>query len=462
MKRTIILFLTILTLQTSAQESAIMEIPETYELSNIILALTDYGITDEWEVQKKTDYYNKIMDYFEPVKDHPLLDSVNYSREKWDYYLAFRTDAVAYSFDEKSELVKNYEFSTQPGLNPFGSNIALINDFVQKSGFRKFYTENKAFYDRLINNYQDYNFVNEMIAFLDKNIGKQEESSTNSVYKVILSPLVYRMNCHRQLQENVVADFPSATENFINGVSSDENLEDRLNSNHLIFTEKDHEYINPITLKYVDLVKSNFNPEIWDNNSGHKSFNSFNEYLTWAVYDLFLEERFPEYAKSLSTQWQYQNASRGFFAQNLFSEKVKELYYKNKDGKFEHIYEPLLKWVKKIENNVTLPTFADVDGENFVKTDINNIQVNFSERMDPKQPFGIKIMEYGENKYTGNVEFVEITDFKWTNKGKTLNFKIDTKYKKFALLFNWWGIEKPLISKSGIFLKPSSYLLLEK
>lgn len=38
-------------------QTAQIEIPETYELSNIILALTDYGIQDEWEVQKKTDYY---------------------------------------------------------------------------------------------------------------------------------------------------------------------------------------------------------------------------------------------------------------------------------------------------------------------------------------------------------------------------------------------------------------------
>ena len=44
--------------QIKAQESAEIEIPEVYELSNIILALTDYGIEDEWEVQKKTDYYS--------------------------------------------------------------------------------------------------------------------------------------------------------------------------------------------------------------------------------------------------------------------------------------------------------------------------------------------------------------------------------------------------------------------
>lgn len=456
-------FLIILTFQIKAQESAEIEIPEVYELSNIILALTDYGIEDEWEVQKKTDYYKKVLEYFEPVKNHPILDSVNYSRKKWDYYLAFRTDAVAYSIDKNDKLVKNFDFETQPGLNPFGNNIALINDFIQKSNFRDFYLDNKPLYKKITNNYQDYNFINETIEFLDKNIGKQENTSKPiSIYKIILSPLVFRMNCHRQLKDNVVADFPSATEDFINGVSNNENLKDRLNSNHLIFTEKDHEYINPITSKYIDLVNSNFDTEIWDINSGYEDFNSFNEYLTWAVYDLFLDANFPEYAENLSTQWQYQNASRGFFAQNLFSKKVKELYSKNKSGNFEDIYKPLLKWTKRIEKKITLPVFVNIDKENFVKTEINNIEINFSESMNTKLPFGVKIMEHNGNTNTGNNIFTEVKEFDWTNKGKTLNFKIDTEFEKFVLLFNWWGIEKPLISKNGIFLKTSSYVLLKK
>ncbi|HEX2629510.1 MAG TPA: hypothetical protein VHM26_10865, partial [Chitinophagaceae bacterium] len=55
-----------------AQKKIEVSIPEVYELSNIILALTDYGKADEWEVQKRTNYYNDVINYFEPVKAHPL------------------------------------------------------------------------------------------------------------------------------------------------------------------------------------------------------------------------------------------------------------------------------------------------------------------------------------------------------------------------------------------------------
>jgi len=459
MKNFIQTFLILCALKATAQ-SAKIEVPETYELSNIILALTNYGISDEWEVQKKTAYYKELLDYFDPVKNHPLLDSVNYSREKWEDYLSFRTDAVAFIFHKDGTVKRAFEFYTNKGHDPFDKNLVLINDFILKSNFRKFYREHQHFYNRMISNYENYNYIKETISFLDKRIGKQNESK--GVYKIMLSPLVYRMNCHRNLAEKIVADFPSATEAFINGVNGDETIEDRLNSNHLIFTEKDHEYINPITDKHVGLVRTNFDTKYWDNNSGYADSNSFNEYMTWAVYDLFLEEYFPAHAAKLKISWQYQNASRGFFAQNLFSNKVKELYLKNRGQKFENIYEPLLKWIKEVEKKVTLPTLINVDGNKFVKADLNQFTIEFSEEMDTKQPFGYEIREFKNSNATGNKKFITQTDFVWSNNNKTLNFKVETEYEEFALVFNWWGIEKPLISKNGIFLKPSSYVLLKK
>lgn len=460
MKNIVSIILLILSLQTNAQTAQI-EIPETYELSNIILALTDYGIADDWEVQKETEYYQSVLTYFEPVKNHPLLDSVNYSRKKWEDYLSFRTDAVAFSFDKDGKLKRDFNFFANKGFSPFDDNLNLINDFVVKSNFRQFYQEQQGLYNQIISNYEDYNFVKEMLLFLDNRIGKQTEEK-DVIYKIILSPLVFRMNCHRDLSKNIVADFPSMGKELINGIDTSDNIEDRLNGNHLIFTEKDHEYINPITNRLRTLVISNFKNQYWDNNSGYPEENSFNEYMTWAVYDLFLDEYFPEYAKKLSTFWQYQNASRGFFAQNLFSEKLKELYRKNEGKKFQNIYKPLLKWTKEIETTITFPELINVDTRQFIKTDTNKIQLEFSEEMNTKDSFGLIIEEFKDGKKTGKNQNIEINDSKWTDEEKKVIFKIDTEYEEFSLVFNWWEIEKPLISKKGIFLKPLSYILLKK
>ncbi|USL95989.1 DUF4932 domain-containing protein [Riemerella anatipestifer] len=462
MKKSILLLFSFIITFLNAQNKTKIEIPETYELSNIVLALTKYGISDEWEVQKRTDYYNKVLDYFQTVKNHPLLDSVNYSREKWEDFLSFRTDAVAFSFDEKGNLKRDYEFYANEGHKPFDQNLDLVNDFVKKSNFREFYAQNKPFYDRIVRNYEEYNYINESIKFLDKIFDKKDVNSSDSEYLVILSPLVYRMNCHRKLSENITADFPSATEDFVNGVEKNTNIEERLHSNHLIFTEKDHEYVNPLTNIYLNIVNSSFDTQFWDKNSGYEDHNSFNEYLTWAIYDLFVAENFPKYSKRVSMQWKYQNMTRGFIAQNIFSDKLLELYNKSKSKKIEDIIKPLLKWTKEVGKTITLPTFLNTDKKNFVKTNLNNITIEFSEPMKMKSSIGAEIREYKDGKETGNKEFINIENLKWLNNGKKMNFKIDTKFKEFILVFNWWGIDNPLVSQKGIFLEPLSYIMLKK
>ena len=60
-------FLTLLTVSAYSQSKIKIEMTESYELSNIILALTQYGRTDKWDVQKVPPYYDEILKYFEPV-----------------------------------------------------------------------------------------------------------------------------------------------------------------------------------------------------------------------------------------------------------------------------------------------------------------------------------------------------------------------------------------------------------
>jgi len=95
----------ILEKQNDIPEIVRVEYPESYELANIILSLTDYGKEDKFEVRKDFEYYNKIQEYFKRVNDHALLDTVNYSRERWEEFLSFRTDSHAFEFNSKLKVV---------------------------------------------------------------------------------------------------------------------------------------------------------------------------------------------------------------------------------------------------------------------------------------------------------------------------------------------------------------------
>ena len=460
MNKLLFITLTLLTLNCYSQDNIKIEMTESYELSNIILALTQYGRTDKWDVQKVPPYYDEILKYFEPVKNHPLLDSVNYSRPKLDNFLGFRTDMYAFSFDKNRKLKRDYPFNSF-GPVEVDKNIDLINDFVLKSNYRQFYKDHKYFYDKIVSNYEEYYFVTKSIQFLDK-VAEKPINESKKRYVVAISPLVGGQNCHRDIDSITTVDFPNISKDLIlDNLETD--YKTRIVENHSLFTEMDHGYINPISDKFEKLISSNFNLAKWDKESSYTGINSFNEYMTWAVYDLFIKENFQKVADSIALQWQYQNASRGFIAQNLFAKKVSELYFKQKgDKKIEKVYKPLLKWCKKVENTITQPTLLNIDTKNFVKKDVSNLEIEFSEEMNTKNPFHLKIYEFKNGNQTGKEKLIEVDTAVWTNNGKKLTIKIDIDFEEFAIIFNWWGMDKPLLSKNGILLKPQSYILAKK
>ncbi len=460
MKTIVLSFFALLGITTYSQDNIKIEITESYELSNIILALTQYGRTDKWDVQKVPPYYNEVLNHFEPVKNHPLLDSVNYSRKEWKKFLGFRTDMYAFSFDKNGKLKRDYPFNSF-GPEEADKNIDLINDFITKSGYRAFFHNHVEFYNKIISNYKAFYFLNQSRAFLDK-IAEKPATDNKKKYVIAVSPLVGGQNCHRDIDSLTTVDFPNISQDLISG-NLNNNLKTRIVANHSIFTEMDHGYINPISDKYRERITADFNLEKWDKNSGYPGIHSFNEYMTWAVYDLFIKEHFPKFADSISLQWQYQNASRGFIAQNLFAKKLSELYFSKKGNKkIESLYTPLLTWCKRIENKISQPTLINVNKESFVKTDISNLQLEFSEPMDTTKTFKALLYEFKDRQQTGREEMVEIKKILWSKDGKKLSCRVDTAFEQFTLLLNWWGMDKPVLSKNGVLLQPKSYVLLKK
>jgi hypothetical protein len=459
--RTIVLsLLALLSTTIHGQENIKVEMTESYELSNIILALTQYGRTDKWDVQKVPPYYDEVLRYFEPVKNHPLLDSVNYSRKDWKKFLGFRTDMYAFSFGSDGKLKRDYLFNSF-GPEEVDKNIDLINDFVSKSGYRQFFQSHTDFYNKLISNYKEFYFLDQSKAFLDK-VAEKTKSDNEKKYIIAISPLVGGQNCHRDIDSFTTADFPNISKDLILG-NMNNKLITRIVENHSIFTEMDHGYINPISDKFEKLIAANFDLGKWDKGSGYPGINSFNEYMTWAVYDLFIKENFPKFADSISLQWQYQNASRGFVATNLFANKLSELYFSKKGNKkIENLYPQLLEWCKSFENKISQPVLMNVNKESFVKADISNLQLEFSEPMDTTKIFKALIYEFKDRQQTGKQALVEIKKIGWSKDGERLNCKVETAFEQFALILNWWGIDKPVLSNNGVLLQPNSYLLLKK
>src|SRR5690606_14521624 len=101
---------------------------------------------------------------------------------------------------------------------------------------------------------------------------------------IIVSPLVGRMHCQRYFNgvSTSFIDIPD----YLYGISDIQDIskKDIASCLHMFFTEIDHDFVNPTTLKYKKLYKKNFNPSKWDKGSGYNEYKyaTFNEYMTWA------------------------------------------------------------------------------------------------------------------------------------------------------------------------------------
>ena len=337
-------------LQMSAfnQHEPIVRFNETYELANIILALTDHGKTDKNEVNKNSAYYQEVLVYFDQHSNHPILKKANYSRELWDKLLSFRTDAVAFEFDDNGKLHRKHKFYAMgKNINEFEANLELIEDFAKISNFRKFHTNKKQYFDSLQSLYESTLSFSQVEAFLSKEF---KITNTNK-HQIIVSPLVGRMHCQRSFN-NTSTSFINIPDYIFNAKKlSDIGETDIAIGIHMFFTEIDHDYVNPTTSKFKKMVKKNFIPAKWDKGSGYEKSKhaTFNEYMTWAVYDVFIRKTYPTSAENVINDWHKINASRGFFASQIFGQKLVELYEsKNESEHIIDLYPKLLNWCAEV------------------------------------------------------------------------------------------------------------------
>lgn len=437
-----------------------VEYPEAYELANIILALTEYGKTDKWEVRKGFDYYNKVLEYFKPVKEHPLLDKVNYSRERWKEYLSFRTDAYAFEFDDNNQLIRKFDFYANKGVQPFDDYLNLINDFVQKSNFRKFFRQNKNYYDTVSDKYKKTQYLKEMRDFLTEEFGTQYSSEEK--YNIVLSPFVYRMNCHRDIDSMNTADFITIP-NYVLSDTISTNKKNIATSIHNLFTEMDHGYVNPTTNQYKELVVKKFDANLWGNKSGYNEssgFGVFNEYMTWAVYDIFLKKHFPNFAKEIGLNWSFQNDSRGFIYSQLFTQQLLKIY--NQKGEREtlkDLYPKLLEWTFQTQNNLSKPKIISPKDSTYIEfSDKAKMTILFSESMKKADTITTILQDGKRFKQIINLNSSK-NNLIWSENGKKVEFEINLPNSRSAyyLQFNWWGAKHPLISEKGVLIKSSSY-----
>lgn len=122
----------------------------------------------------------------------------------------------------------------------------------------------------------------------------------------------------------------------------------------VVFTEIDHNYVNPTTDKYIKSIDSIFSRQnVWvkrenSNNVYSSPASIFNEYMTWAVFCLYIIDTYDKPTADLVINERETRMveKRNFIRFKEFDQALIRLRQEHKDLKVVDLYPYILDWCK--------------------------------------------------------------------------------------------------------------------
>ena len=133
------------------------DIPEVYELANVILYLSDCSARTPNRPDPDA-YIHRVEAYFSPFRDHKVIQILNnlcVQENAFPTYMAFRENSICYSFDKAGRLqydtpYKSVRYHEGIAGGVFRQLLYLVQDFADQSDFRSFFAGNREYYQSLL------------------------------------------------------------------------------------------------------------------------------------------------------------------------------------------------------------------------------------------------------------------------------------------------------------------------
>lgn len=341
------------------------DIPESYELANIIWTLSPSG-QRATDLYKQSDYYKEVVNYFKPWMDHPIFKLLDFPDSVYyDKYYQFRENSFAFNFEKNKRSIRllfngphYYVFGDElADSSLFGKMKPMVEDFAAKSKFRNFYQKQLPYYQKAIAKEQQLLPVKQMWTWLENQFPGHAFQS----YRIVFSPLIGGSHSTQQyharsndgwFSENVM--FICGTDRYDSVRTYTDKQREGLMSG-IVFTEIDHNYVNPTTSKYRSMVDSIFaDRDYWVKPGVSKGYygspsSVFNEYMTHAAFCLYVEDVYDRETADLVIQKREEMMAgpRNFSKFREFNKELLKLYKEKKPLKLTELYPDILAWCKK-------------------------------------------------------------------------------------------------------------------
>jgi hypothetical protein len=362
------IMLTIASAQTGKDQSvvitdtkAVYSIPEVYELMHIAIALTDTSIVTNHvkmhanNVNTNTAYYQLIIDRFGAYRDHDLVKKLNKSFAKSAMNYVYQLQNAYNAAFDHDQIIKEKKMPTERllwiGLNSVSKED--IAQFGSAIGFRAFYQNQLPFYIGLLQHVLQLLNIPQIQRWLEDRFSTRYDQ-----YQIVLSPLAggfhftQRFTMNHQ-KTNVI--WISAPYRYDTSVYSAQQIAALYTS--VAFTEIDHNYVNPVSDQYkaaLNTVMGGVHRSKWIDERGDASmygngYAIFNEYMTHAVYMLYVKDHFDAkaYALALKSKTNSMVNARKYRQFKQFYDMLLGLYENRTNGQtIEDLYPAVIEWCR--------------------------------------------------------------------------------------------------------------------
>jgi len=315
------------------------DIPEVYELANVILYLSDCSARTPNRPDPDA-YIQRVEEYFSPFRDHTLIQLLNDlcgQENAFPTYMAFRENSICYNFDQTGRLqydtpYKSVRYHEGIAGGFFRQLLYLVQDFADQSDFRSFFAGNRAHYQSLLDRQKELLNIRQMWDWLEEAFPNQQD-----IYRILSSPLIGGSHSTAHFRDGYPLE-PSFTEciMFINTTRNidtpgkfPEDLKEPLYAG-IIFTEIDHNYVNPASRNHREAIANLMgNVDTWTTKAAQFNYRSassvFNEYMTHGLFCLYLSDVFPKEIADRAIEKRIQLMERrGFIKFPMFVESLRE------------------------------------------------------------------------------------------------------------------------------------------
>ncbi|MEO1055206.1 MAG: DUF4932 domain-containing protein, partial [Bacteroidota bacterium] len=245
----------------------------------------------------------------------------------------------------KNENYKRLNWTSTNYIDPL---IDELQAFADKTNFREFYATHNGYYLEQVELLENQSPIKKQWDWLEQRFPQRYDN-----YWITFSPLVGGSHSTNKFVTN---DFKQTVMFVQGGITSDrysEKVKEGLMT-RVVFTEIDHNYVNPTSDKFAREIKTIFQGRNKWTTAGSwadgysSELSVFNEYMTWSVFSLYAYDSFDslDFEKINKRVENQMDNYRGFKTFSSFNQKMLSLYKEQQPKQIEELYPAILDWCR--------------------------------------------------------------------------------------------------------------------